>query len=240
MSRLAVVTGGTRGIGKGCCVALKTAGYQVVANYASNDDAAEAFHRETDIPIYKWDVADYQACVDKVEEITGEHGPPDILVNNAGISPDKFMHKMAPETWNAVIGTNLTSCYNMCRCVVPGMRDRRFGRIINIASISAESPTYGESAYGASKAGMIGFTKGLALENARLNITANAIAPGYIDTDMLAPAPKEWLNERIERTPVQRLGRAEDIGRCVVFLAAEDADFITGSVLSVTGGYHLS
>jgi acetoacetyl-CoA reductase len=240
MARLALVTGGTRGIGRGCALALKDAGHRVVATYAANEAAAAAFRDETGIAVFRWDVSDHAACAAGVARVEAEHGPVEILVNNAGISPDRFMHKMAPETWDAVIATNLGSCFYMCRCVVPGMRDRAFGRIVNIASLAATRPTYGEAAYAASKSGMIGFTKVLALENARCGITANCIAPGYIDTDMLAPAPEEWLRERIDHTPVGRLGSVEDIGRCAAFLAADEAGFITGSVVSATGGYDLA
>jgi acetoacetyl-CoA reductase len=240
MSRLALVTGGTRGIGRGCAEALNAAGYRVVANYAGNDEAARKFLDETGIAIRKWDVADYDACAAGVAAVVAADGPIEVLVNNAGISPDRFIHKMPREAWDAVIDTNLGACYNMCHAVLPSMRERKFGRIVNMASISAERPSYGEAAYGASKAGMIAFTNALALENGRLNITANAIAPGYTDTDMLAPAPKDWLQEQIDRTPVQRLGTPAEIGRCVVFLAADESGFITGSLLTVSGGYHLA
>ena len=240
MSRLALVTGGTRGIGRGCAEALKAAGYRVVANYAGNDEAARKFHDETGIAIRKWNVADHDACAAGVAAVEAAEGPIDVLVNNAGISPDRFIHKMPRSSWDAVIDTNLGACYSMCHAVLPGMRARKFGRIVNMSSISAERPSYGEAAYGASKAGMIAFTNALALENARLNITANAIAPGYTDTDMLAPAPKDWLQQQIDRTPVQRLGTPAEIGRCVVFLAADESGFITGSLLTVSGGYHLA
>lgn len=240
MSRLALVTGGTRGIGRAAALALKASGYRVVANYGGNDAAARSFADETGIPIQKWNVADHAASHDGVAAVTAAHGPIEILVNNAGISPDRFIHKMPRETWDAVIDTNLGSCYNMCHAVLPSMRERKFGRIVNIASIAAARPTFGEGAYAASKAGMIAFTNALALENGRANITANAIAPGYTDTDMLAPAPAEWRQQLIEKTPVQRMGQPEEIGRCVVFLAADESGFITGSLLTVSGGYHLA
>jgi acetoacetyl-CoA reductase len=212
----------------------------VVANYAGNDEAARKFHDETGIAICKWNVADDDACAAGVAAVEAAEGPIDVLVNNAGISPDRFVHKMPRASWDAVIDTNLGACYSMCHAVLPGMRARKFGRIVNMSSISAERPSYGEAAYGASKAGMIAFTNALALENARLNITANAIAPGYTDTDMLTPAPKDWLQQQIDRTPVQRLGTPAEIGRCVVFLAADESGFITGSLLTVSGGYHLA
>jgi len=240
MARLALITGGTRGIGKGCAIALRDAGYRVVSNYGRDEEAAATFRSETGLPAARWNVADFEACAAGVAEVEAEHGPIDILVNNAGISPDRFMHKMPHETWRLVVTTNLDSVFNMCRSVVPSMRERKFGRIVNIASMAALKPTFGESAYSASKAGMIAFTKTVALENGRNGITANCIAPGYIDTDMIASAPQDWFEDRIERTPVHRVGEPSEVGRCAVFLADEDSGFITRSVLSVTGGYELA
>jgi acetoacetyl-CoA reductase len=240
MARLALVTGGTRGIGRACALALQQAGCRVVANYGGNDAAARTLESETGIPTVKWDVGDHGATTAAVARVSETFGPIDILVNNAGVSPDRFIHKMPRETWDQVIDTNLGSCYNLCHAVLPGMRERKFGRIINIASIAAARPTFGEGAYAASKAGMIALTNALALENGRLNITANAIAPGYTETDMIGHAPRDWLQGIIEKTPVQRLGQADEIGRCVVFLAAEESGFITGSILTVSGGYHLA
>jgi acetoacetyl-CoA reductase len=239
MSRTALVTGGTRGIGRGCSEALKAAGYKVAANYHANDDAANAFADETGIAVYRWDVSDEAACAEGIAKVESDLGPIEVLVNNAGISPDRFFHKTDSAWWKSVIDTNLNSLYYMCRPVIQGMRDAKFGRIVNVASLNAIAAAMGETAYDASKAGMIGFTKALALENGRLNVTVNAIAPGYIETDMLAPAPPEFIDDIIAHTPVQRLGTGADIGRAAVFLAADDAGFITGSVVDVNGGYHL-
>lgn len=239
MSRTALVTGGTRGIGRGCSEALKAAGYRVAANYHANDDAAKAFAGDTGIAVYRWDVSDEAACAAGIARVESDLGPIEVLVNNAGISPDRFFHKTDSAWWRRVIETNLNSLYYMCRPIIQGMRDRKFGRIINISSTNAYGAAMGETAYDSSKAGMIGFTKALALESGRLDITVNAIAPGYIETDMLAGAPAEFLDDIVAHTPVQRLGTGADIGRAAVFLAADDAGFITGSVVDVNGGYHL-
>ena len=239
MPRVAVVTGGTRGIGRAIAVALKSAGYRVAANYGGNDQAAQQFHAETGIPVFKFDVADFNACAEGVKAVEAALGPVEILVNNAGITRDTTMHRMTFEQWNAVIQTNLTSCFNMSRAVIEGMRTRGFGRIVNIGSINGQAGQYGQVNYAAAKSGIHGFTKALAQEGAGRGITVNAVAPGYIDTDMVRAVPAEVLEKIIARIPVGRLGKAEDIARTVMFLVADDADFITGSTLSVNGGQHM-
>ena len=238
--RIAVVTGGTRGIGRTISISLKKAGYTVAATYARNDTAAQDFSKQTDIYISKFDVADYAACESGVEKITSDLGPIDILVNNAGITRDTTMHKMTPTQWGEVIQTNLTSCFNMCRSVIIGMRQRGFGRIVNIGSINGQSGQYGLANYSAAKAGVHGFTKSLALEGASKGITVNTIAPGYVDTAMIRSVPQNVLEKIIARIPVGRLGRTDDVARAVLFLVADDADFITGSCLSINGGQHMS
>jgi len=239
MSRVALVTGGTRGIGEAICVALKNAGYTVAANYGGNDDAAKAFTERTGIQAYKFDVSDFAACEAGVKKIEDELGPVDVLVNNAGITRDTTLHRMTPEQWQQVIDTNLGSCFNMCRCVIDGMRGRSFGRIVNIGSINGQAGQYGQVNYAAAKSGIHGFTKALAQEGAGKGITVNAIAPGYVDTDMVRAVPADVLEKIIARIPMKRLGRADDIARGVVFLVADDADFITGSTLSINGGQHM-
>jgi acetoacetyl-CoA reductase len=239
MARVAVVTGGTRGIGGSISVALKETGYRVAAVYAGNDQAAQKFNAETSIPIFKFDVSDFQACADGVKAIEELLGPIEVLVNNAGITRDATMHRMGPEQWNAVIQTNLTSCFNMSRQVIEGMRARGFGRIVNIGSINGQAGQYGQVNYAAAKSGIHGFTKALAQEGATRGVTVNAVAPGYVDTDMVRAVPKDVLEKIIARIPVGRLGRAEDISRAVLFLVADDADFITGSTLSINGGQHM-
>jgi len=239
MSRVALVTGGTRGIGEAICVALKEKGYAVAANYGGNDDAAKAFTERTGIQAYKFDVSDYAACEAGVKQIEQELGPVEVLVNNAGITRDTTLHRMTPEQWQAVIDTNLGSCFNMCRCVIDGMRSRSFGRIVNIGSINGQAGQYGQVNYAAAKSGIHGFTKALAQEGAGKGITVNAIAPGYVDTDMVRAVPADVLEKIIARIPMKRLGRADDIARGVVFLVADDADFITGSTLSINGGQHM-
>ena len=218
---------------------LKNAGYRVAANYAGNDQAAQQFKEETGIPVFKFDVADFNACAEGVKAIEAELGPIEVLVNNAGITRDSTMHRMSCEQWNAVIQTNLSSCFNMSRAVIDGMRSRGFGRIVNIGSINGQAGQYGQVNYAAAKSGIHGFTKALAQEGAARGITVNAVAPGYVDTDMVRAVPADVLEKIIARIPVGRLGKAEDISRTVLFLVADDADFITGSTLSVNGGQHM-
>ena len=239
MARVALVTGGTRGIGEAISIALKEAGCKVAANYAGNDERAQEFTRRTGIPAFKWDVSDFAACQAGVAKVEAEVGPIDILVNNAGITRDGTIHKMDHEMWQAVIDTNLGSCFNMCRCTIEGMRARKFGRVVNIGSINCHAGQYGQVNYAAAKSGIHGFTKALAQEGARAGITVNAIAPGYIDTDMVAAVPADVLDKIKARIPVGRLGAASEIARGVVFLTADDAGFITGSTLSINGGQHM-
>jgi acetoacetyl-CoA reductase len=237
MARVAVVTGGTRGIGAAISKALKAAGYTVAATYGGNDQAAQQFKTETGIPVYKWDVSSYDACAAGLKQVASDLGPVDILVNNAGITKDTAFHKMAPEQWSAVINTNLNSLFNMCRPVIEGMRERKFGRIITISSINGQKGQFGQTNYSAAKAGEIGFTKALAQESAKAGVTVNAICPGYINTEMVQAVPVAVLEKAIlPYIPVGRLGEPEEIARCVVFLASDDAGFITGSTLSANGG----
>ena len=237
MGRVAVVTGGTRGIGAAISKALKAAGYRVAAIYAGNDEAAQRFKTETGIAVYKWDVSAYEACAAGLKQVEADLGPVDVLVNNAGITRDGMFHRMTPEQWNAVIDTNLTSLFNMCRPVIEGMRARKFGRIVNISSINGQKGQMGQANYSAAKAGEIGFTKALAQESARSGITVNAICPGYINTEMVQAVPKDVLDKSIlPLIPVGRLGEPEEIARCVVFLASDEAGFITGSTLTANGG----
>ncbi len=239
MGKVAIVTGGTRGIGGATSKALRDAGYSVAANYGGNDERARQFTDETGIPAYKWDVSDYDACIAGVAQVTNDLGPVEVLVNNAGITRDGTMHKMTPENWQAVIDTNLGSCFNMSRAVIEGMRERKFGRIVNIGSINGQAGQYGQVNYAAAKSGIHGFTKALAQEGAAIGITVNAVAPGYIDTDMVSAVPERVLEKIVERIPVGRLGKAEEIARAILFLVADDAGFITGSTLSVNGGQHM-
>jgi acetoacetyl-CoA reductase len=239
MSRVAIVTGGTRGIGEAISVGLRDAGYKVAATYAGNDEAAKRFSSKTDIAAYKFDVSDYEQCAEGVEKIVADLGPVDILINNAGITRDGTLHRMSFDQWNSVIQTNLSSCFNMCHCVIEGMRERGFGRVVNIGSVNGQAGQYGQANYAAAKSGIHGFTKALALEGATKGITANAIAPGYIDTDMVRAVPEKVLEKIIATIPVGRLGHAEEIARAVLFLVADDAGFVTGSTLSINGGQHM-
>jgi len=241
MARVAVVTGGTRGIGAAISIALKNKGYRVAANYGGNDAAARQFQAEHGIPVYKFDVGDYAACEKGVQQIVRDLGPVDILVNNAGITRDSMLHRMTKENWDAVIRTNLDSVFNMTRLVIESMRARNFGRIINISSINGRKGQIGQVNYSAAKAGLLGFTKALALEGAAKGITCNVIAPGYINTEMVAAVPKEVLETKIlPYIPVGRLGTAEEIARCVAFLAADEAGFITGACLDANGGQYMA
>jgi acetoacetyl-CoA reductase len=241
MSRVALVTGGTRGIGAAIAVALNAAGYRVAANYGGNDEAAAKFKAEHGIPVFKWDVSSFDACAAGVKQVEAELGPVEVLVNNAGITRDGMFHKMTLDQWNAVINTNLNSLFNMCRPVIEGMRERNFGRIVNISSINGQKGQMGQSNYSAAKAGEIGFTKALAQENAKKGVTVNAICPGYIGTEMVRAVPKDVLEKNIlPQIPVGRLGEPEEIARSVLFLAADEAGFITGSTLTVNGGQYLA
>jgi acetoacetyl-CoA reductase len=239
MSRVALVTGGTRGIGAAISVALKNAGRTVIASYAGNTAAAEAFHKETGIETIKFDAGNYDECIAAVKDITDRHGPIEILVNNAGITRDTVMGKMTRDMWDEVIDTNLGSCFNLCKATFDGMKAKKFGRIVNIGSINGQAGQYGQVNYAAAKSGIHGFTKALAQEGARYSITVNAIAPGYVDTDMVRAVPPDVLEKIIAKIPRGRLGTAEDIARGVVFLTADDADFVTGSTLSINGGQHM-
>jgi acetoacetyl-CoA reductase len=240
MARVAVVSGGSRGIGAAISHALKDAGYQVAANYAGNDEAAAKFRAVTGIATYKWDVANYKACAEGLAKIRHELGPIDILVNNAGITRDVMFHKMTPEQWHEVIDTNLNSLFNMSRPVIEGMRQRGFGRIVNISSINGQKGQVGQTNYTASKSGDIGFTKSLAQENAGKGITVNTVCPGYIATDMVKVVPTEVLEKSVlPHIPVRRLGEPEEVARCVVFLVSEESGFITGATLTVNGGQYM-
>ena len=241
MARVALVTGGTRGIGEAISKALKTAGYKVAASYAGNDEAAQKFKGATGIAVFKWDVSSFEACAEGIKKVESELGPVDILVNNAGITRDTMFHRMTPEHWNAVINTNLGSLFNMTRQVIDGMRERNFGRIVNISSINGQKGQMGQVNYSAAKAGEIGFTKALAQENAKKGITVNAICPGYIATEMVKAVPKDVLEKSIlPHIPLGRLGEPEEIARCVLFLASDDASFITGSTLTANGGQFMA
>jgi acetoacetyl-CoA reductase len=239
MARIALVTGGTRGIGAAISLALQAAGRTVIASYAGNEEAAKSFQASTGITTIRFDAGDFTACEQAVGQITREHGPIAVLVNNAGITRDATMAKMSRDMWDAVIDTNLGSCFNLCKLTFDGMRSEKFGRIVNIGSINGQAGQYGQVNYAAAKSGIHGFTKALAQEGARYNITVNAIAPGYVDTDMVRAVPQDVLQKIIARIPVGRLGHAEDIARGVAFLTADDADFITGSTLSINGGQHM-
>jgi acetoacetyl-CoA reductase len=241
MSRVALVTGGTRGIGASISKAMKTAGYKVAANYGGNDEVAQKFKGEFGIPVFKWDVASFEACVEGVKKVHNELGPVEVLINNAGITRDAMFHRMKPEQWTAVINTNLGSLFNMTQQVWEGMRERKFGRVINISSINGQKGQAGQTNYSAAKAGEIGFTKALAQEGARAGITVNAVCPGYINTEMVQAVSKDVLEKNIlPQIPIGRLGEPEEIARCVVFLASEDAGLITGATLSVNGGQYFA
>jgi acetoacetyl-CoA reductase len=240
MARVAVVTGGSRGIGAAISKALKAAGYKVAATYAGNDEAANAFKKETGIPVYKWDVSNTEACAAGLKKVAEDLGPIEVLVNNAGITRDAMFHKMTAQQWNEVIGTNLTALFNMTQPIWGGMRDRSFGRVICISSINGQKGQMGQANYAAAKAGEIGFVKSLAQEGAAKGITVNAICPGYIGTEMVRAVPQDVMEKRIlPLIPVGRLGEPEEIARCVVFLAADEAGFITGSTLSANGGQYM-
>jgi acetoacetyl-CoA reductase len=239
MARVALVTGGTRGIGATISTALKEAGRTVIASYAGNDAAAASFHAQTGIPTVKFDAGDFVECTQALERIVAEHGHIEILVNNAGITRDATMLKMTRDMWEAVIDTNLGSCFNLCKLTFEGMRAKKFGRVVNVGSINGQAGQYGQVNYAAAKSGIHGFTKALAQEGARFGITVNAIAPGYVDTEMVRAVPEDVLQKIIARIPMGRLGRADDIARGVRFLTADDADFITGATLSINGGQHM-
>ena len=239
MARVAIVTGGTRGIGEAISLALRDSGFTVAANYAGNEERARAFTERTGIKAYKWDVADFDACQAGVAQIVEELGPIDALINNAGITRDGTMLKMTYQAWKEVIDTNLGGCFNMAKAVFAGMRDRKWGRIVNIGSINGQAGQYGQVNYAAAKSGIHGFTKALAQEGAKFNVTVNAIAPGYIDTDMVAAVPGEVLEKIVAKIPVGRLGQASEIARAVTFLCCDEGGFVTGSTLSINGGQHM-
>ena len=239
MARVALVTGGTRGIGAAISTALKAAGCTVAANYGGNDEAAKAFSDETGIATYKFDVGDFAAVQAGVAQIEADLGPVEVLVNNAGITRDTMLHRMDEEKWGAVIRTNLDSAYNLTRSVIEGMRARGWGRIVNISSINGQKGQLGQANYAAAKAGLIGFTKSVAQENARKGITVNVVAPGYVGTEMVLAVPEKVMEQIVGQIPVGRLGTPEEVARCVTFLTAEDAGFITGSTLSANGGQYM-
>jgi len=239
MARVAVVTGGSRGIGEAISVGLRDAGYKVAANYAGNDERAKAFNDKTGIATFKWDVAVYEDCVAGIAKVAAQLGPVDVVVNNAGITRDATMKKMDRDSWDQVLDTNLGGCFNMCKAVWDGMLGRSFGRIVNIGSINGQAGQYGQVNYAAAKSGIHGFTKALSQEGAAKGITVNAIAPGYIDTDMVAAVPADVLEKIVARIPVKRLGKAHEIARGVLFLVHDDAGFITGSTMSINGGQHM-
>jgi acetoacetyl-CoA reductase len=240
MARVAIVTGGTRGIGYAISIELKKRGFRVGANYGGNDEAAQKFQAETGIPIFKWDVGDYEACVAGLKQVQEQLGPPSVIVNNAGITRDAMLHRMTYQQWRDVIRVDLDSLFNMVQPVINGMRDRNFGRIINISSINGQKGQMGQCNYSSAKAGVIGFTKALAQENAKKGITVNCIAPGYIDTEMVQAVPEKVLEGIIAQIPVGRLGKAEEIAKCVAFLASDEAAFMTGATLTVNGGQYIA
>ena len=240
MARVALVTGGTRGIGRAISVALKRVGRKVAANYGGNDKAAAEFTAETGIPAYRWDVGDFHGCMTGIAAIEKDLGPVEILINNAGITKDVMLHKMTPEQWDDVIRVDLTSAFNMCRNVIEGMRDRGFGRIVNVGSINGQRGQLGQTNYCAAKSGLLGFTRALALETARKGITVNALAPGYIDTDMVAAVPERVMESIVAQIPVGRLGTAEEIAHCAVFLADDATSFMTGATLTANGAHYIA
>jgi len=240
MDRVALITGGTRGLGAAIAIALRDAGYRVAVVHRSNAEAAQAFRERTSIPVFCWDVADFAACSEGVRRIESEIGPVDVLVNNAGITRDAVLHHMTPQQWSEVISTNLGSVFNMSRNIIEGMRERGFGRIVNISSVNGERGQIGQANYAAAKAGILGFTKSLALESARKNVTVNAIAPGYCDTDMVAAISKDVLEKIVAGIPVGHLGSGGDIARLVLFLADEAASFITGATIDINGGQFMA
>ena len=239
MARVAIVTGGTRGIGEAISLALKDRGHTVVANYGGNDEKAKAFTAATGIPAYKWDVGDHEATLEGCARVAEEVGPIDIVVNNAGITRYGVLHKMSFEDWNEVMRINLGGCFNMAKACFPGMRERKWGRVVNIGSINGQAGQYGQVNYAAAKSGIHGFTKALAQEGAKFGVTVNAIAPGYIDTDMVAAVPEPVLEKIVAKIPVGRLGHAYEIARGVAFLCSENAAFVTGSTMSINGGQHM-
>ncbi|MFM5895604.1 MAG: acetoacetyl-CoA reductase [Novosphingobium sp.] len=239
MARVAIVTGGTRGIGQAICLRLKKQGHTVIANYGGNEEKARAFSAANDIPAIRWDVGDHEACIHNCNDIAAQYGPVDIVINNAGITRDGVLHKMSFEDWNEVMRINLGGCFNMAKATFPGMRERGWGRIVNIGSINGQAGQYGQVNYAAAKSGIHGFTKALAQEGAKYGVTVNAIAPGYIDTDMVAAVPPPVLEKIIAKIPVGRLGQAEEIARTVAFLTSENGGFVTGSTMSVNGGQHM-
>ena len=239
MTRVAVVTGGSRGIGQAICLALKAQGRTVVANYAGNEEKARAFTAETGIPAYRFDVGDHEACIHNCNDIAAEFGPIDIVINNAGITRDGVLHKMSFDDWNEVMRINLGGCFNMAKATFPGMRERGWGRIVNIGSINGQAGQYGQVNYAAAKSGIHGFTKALAQEGAKYGVTVNAIAPGYVDTDMVAAVPPAVLEKIVAKIPVGRLACADEIARGVAFLTAEEGAFVTGSTMSINGGQHM-
>ncbi len=239
MARVAIVTGGTRGIGQAICMRLQKQGHLVVANYAGNEEKAKAFTAASGIPAYRWDVGDHEACIHNCNDIAATHGPIDIVINNAGITRDGVLHKMTFEDWNEVMRINLGGCFNMAKATFSGMRERGWGRIVNIGSINGQAGQYGQVNYAAAKSGIHGFTKALAQEGAKFGVTVNAIAPGYIDTDMVAAVPPPVLEKIVAKIPVGRLGQAEEIARGVAFLTSDNGGFVTGSTMSINGGQHM-
>ncbi|MBS0475292.1 MAG: acetoacetyl-CoA reductase [Proteobacteria bacterium] len=239
MARVAIVTGGTRGIGEAICRRLQKQGHQVIANYAGNEEKARAFTERTGIPAIRWDVGDHEACIHNCNDIAAQYGPIDIVINNAGVTRDGVLHKMSFDDWNEVMRINLGGCFNMAKATFPGMRERGWGRIVNIGSINGQAGQYGQVNYAAAKSGIHGFTKALAQEGAKYGVTVNAIAPGYIDTDMVAAVPPPVLEKIVAKIPVGRLGQAEEIARGVAFLTSENGGFVTGSTMSINGGQHM-